>query len=119
CDAWVVAELPGYGAVYAGALLETVDFLSRRPAPLPPIASGFGRMHHLKRRLAMIVRGSTPRGLSLAGKLLILTLTLALPLVPTRARPAAPAEDVVEEKKPAPRSAPAKPAPAVAVAFEP
>ena len=37
----------------------------------------------------MIVRGSTPRGLSLAGKLIILALALALPLVPSPARSAA------------------------------
>jgi len=89
CDAWVVSELPGYGAVYAGALLETIDFLSNQPAALPPAASGFGRVHHLKRRLTMIVRGATPRGLSWAGKLLILALLLCLPLTPGRARPAA------------------------------
>jgi WD40 repeat protein/beta-lactamase regulating signal transducer with metallopeptidase domain len=90
CDAWVVSELPGYGAAYAGALLDTVEFLSRRPAPLPPVATGFGRMHHLKRRLAMIVHGHTPRGLSRTGKLLFLALFATLPLVPTRAAPGEP-----------------------------
>jgi len=89
CDAWVVAALPGHGPAYAGALLETVEFLSRRPVPLPPAASGFGRVHQLKRRLTMIVQGSTPRHLSLAGKLLVLALAVALPLTPSRARPAA------------------------------
>ncbi len=40
CDAWVVSELPRAAPAYAGALLQTVDFLSgrerscrRRPAP--------------------------------------------------------------------------------------
>ena len=85
CDAWVVSELPGYGAAYAGALLETVDFLSREPAPLPPAASGFGRVHHLKRRLTMIVRGSTPPRpvAGWAGSPWSL-LALTLPLVPGR-----------------------------------
>jgi WD40 repeat protein/beta-lactamase regulating signal transducer with metallopeptidase domain len=102
CDAWVVSTLPGYGAAYAGALLETVDFLSHRPSPLPPVASGFGRIHHLKRRLAMIVHGSPPRSLSLAGKLLIIALLLAPPLIPTRARQSAPTEnETKQEKKPA------------------
>ena len=36
CDAWVVSELPGYGDAYAGALLETVDFLSAGPPPFRP-----------------------------------------------------------------------------------
>ncbi len=91
CDAWVTSSLPDNAPAYAGALLETVDFLSRVPAPLPPAASGFGRVHQLKRRLTMIVRGSTPPGLPLVGKLLV--LLLAVPLVPTLARPVAPPSD--------------------------
>ncbi len=90
CDAWVVSELPGYGAAYAGALLETVDFLAHQPAPLPPAASGCGRAHHLKRRMTMIVRGATPRSLSWTGKVLLLVLMVALPLTPGPGRTAAP-----------------------------
>lgn len=90
CDAWVVNAMPGYGTAYAGALLETVDFLAEQPAALPPAASGFGQVHHLKRRLTMIVKGAPPRGLSLIGKCLVLALMVALPLAPGRARPAAP-----------------------------
>jgi WD40 repeat protein/beta-lactamase regulating signal transducer with metallopeptidase domain len=102
CDAWVVTTLPGYGAAYAGALMETVDFLSHRPSPLPPVASGFGRIHHLKQRLALIIHGSTPRSLSLAGKFLVVLLLLAPPLIPTRGRQVAPSspEESNEETKP-------------------
>src|SRR5262249_53114894 len=41
CDAWVLRQLPDAGSDYAGALLETVDFLSGARAALPPAASGF------------------------------------------------------------------------------
>ena len=99
CDAWVVSELPGYGAAYAGALLETVDFLSHNPAPLPPAASGCGRAHHLKRRMTMIVRGATPRSLSWAGKLFLLVLIVALPLTPGPGRTAAPPQRETSTEK--------------------
>jgi bla regulator protein BlaR1 len=55
CDAWVVQLLPQAAKAYAKALLQTVDFLDARPA-LPPVASGIGHVHLLKRRLMMIVR---------------------------------------------------------------
>jgi beta-lactamase regulating signal transducer with metallopeptidase domain len=55
CDAWVVWTLPAAAKAYARALLQTVDFLDARPA-LPPVASGIGHVHLLKRRLTMIVR---------------------------------------------------------------
>src|SRR5262249_853749 len=55
CDAWVVWTLPAVAKAYAKALLQTVDFLDPRPA-LPPVASGIGHVHFLKRRLTMIVR---------------------------------------------------------------
>ena len=55
CDAWVVWTLPAAAKGYAKALLQTVDFLDARPA-LPPVASGIGHLHLLKRRLTMIVR---------------------------------------------------------------
>jgi len=55
CDAWVVHLLPQAAKAYAKALLQTVDFLDSRPA-LPPVASGVGHVHLLKRRLTMIVR---------------------------------------------------------------
>ncbi|HLJ96661.1 MAG TPA: M56 family metallopeptidase [Gemmataceae bacterium] len=61
CDAWVVWTLPAVAKAYAKALLQTVDFLDARAA-LPPVASGIGHVHLLKRRLTMIVRQpSCPR----------------------------------------------------------
>jgi WD40 repeat protein/beta-lactamase regulating signal transducer with metallopeptidase domain len=105
CDAWVTSELPGYGAAYAGALLDTIDFLSPKsrqgkPIIVPVVASGFGKMHELKKRLSLIVGGSTPRGLSLAGKVLLLVVALALPFTPTPGQSAAPPVSSTTEEKP-------------------
>ncbi|MCI0682363.1 MAG: M48 family metalloprotease [Gemmataceae bacterium] len=84
CDAWVTSTLPGAARAYALALVETVDFLSGARAPLPPAASGLGHVHFLRRRLTMILRGRTPRALTLTGLLVVLTLGLVLlPLAPT------------------------------------
>jgi beta-lactamase regulating signal transducer with metallopeptidase domain len=87
CDAWVVWLLPETARDYALALMETVDFLSETRPALPPAASGVGHVRHLRRRLAMIMRGSTPRALSSAGLIALLTLAvLTLPFVPTLAQ---------------------------------
>ena len=94
CDAWVVSTLPEAAREYALALVETVDFLSGARAVLPPAASGLGHVHLLQRRLTMILRGRTPRALTLTGLVAVLLVgVLALPLVPTwaQAPPAAPA----------------------------
>ncbi|MBY0228327.1 MAG: hypothetical protein K2W96_03495 [Gemmataceae bacterium] len=84
CDAWVAAELPGYGAAYAGAILDTVDFLSTRQVAVPPAASGFGAMSQLKKRLAAIVQSPLPRSVSAPGWAALLLAALLLPLVPGR-----------------------------------
>jgi beta-lactamase regulating signal transducer with metallopeptidase domain len=88
CDAWVVWALPDHARAYALALVETVDFLSQvRPAALPAAGSGFGETRILKRRLTMIMQGTTPRSLSSFGLLALLVAGLALlPLVPTWAQ---------------------------------
>jgi beta-lactamase regulating signal transducer with metallopeptidase domain len=97
CDAWVVWALPGSAEAYAAALLEAVTFLSQARPPLPVGASGVGQVRSLKRRLTMIVRDTPPRSLSWAGTLAVCALgALLLPLWPTRAVPAPPAEEQVE-----------------------
>jgi beta-lactamase regulating signal transducer with metallopeptidase domain len=84
CDAWVVRVLPGAARAYAKALLETVDFLSEARPALPPVASGVGPVHILRRRLTMILRGTTPQSMTRAGLLAVLTLGMVLlPLMPT------------------------------------
>jgi beta-lactamase regulating signal transducer with metallopeptidase domain len=105
CDAWVLWAAPEAGPAYAATLVETVAYLSGAPAALPAGASGAGPVRLIKRRLTMILRGSTPRRLSrpaLAG-MLLLGLVL-LPLVPTLAQPAPekPSADQ-RESEPAPR----------------
>ena len=67
CDAWVVSVLPESARAYAIALVETVDFLSEAGVALPLGASGIGEVRDLKRRLTMIMRGSTPRALTWSG----------------------------------------------------
>ncbi len=92
CDAWVTSTLPGAGKTYAVALLETLDFLSDAPRATPLLASGVGRVADLKRRLTMIMRGTTPRALGWRGLLAVLGLgALLLPLLPAWARARQPA----------------------------
>ena len=63
CDAWVVWAFPDAARSYAETLLETIDFLDKSKGPEPLLASGFGKVHHLRRRLTMILSESTPRRL--------------------------------------------------------
>ena len=87
CDAWVTATLPGAGKAYAAALLETLDFLSDAPPAVPLLASGVGRVADLKRRLTMIMRGTTPKALGWRGCVTVLGLgALLLPLLPASAQ---------------------------------
>ena len=84
CDAWVVWAIPGAARTYAEALLDTVDFLSGAEPSVPWAASGLGHVRHLKRRLVMILNGTTPRALSWSGVLATLGLCAALlPLSPS------------------------------------
>src|SRR5439155_21389793 len=63
-----------------------------RPA-VPLGASGVGPVRLLRRRLTMILRGSTPRSLTAAGLLAVLAVGgLLLPLLPTRAQAPPPGE---------------------------
>jgi len=84
CDAWVLWALPESSRAYALALVETVDFLAEARPALPVLASGFGHVHLLRRRLTMIMRGSTPRSLTASGILLLLAVAaLLVPWLPT------------------------------------
>ncbi|HEY7426255.1 MAG TPA: M56 family metallopeptidase [Gemmataceae bacterium] len=83
CDAWVVSTLPGASRTYATALMDTLDFLSTARPAVPPLASGIGHVADLKRRLTMIMRGTTPRALSWPGCLTVLAVgAFFLPLLP-------------------------------------
>jgi beta-lactamase regulating signal transducer with metallopeptidase domain len=83
CDAWVPRVLPGAARTYAAALVDVLDFLSEARPSLPPLACGVGQLHDLKRRLTMIMRGTTPHALGrFAGLTVIGLALLLLPLVP-------------------------------------
>ena len=87
CDAWVVWALPDAAKAYASALVETLDFLSGSQPLLPPTASGLGHLPLLRRRLTMIMRGTTPRNLTGLGFLAVMAAAaLLLPLWPTMAQ---------------------------------
>jgi beta-lactamase regulating signal transducer with metallopeptidase domain len=86
CDAWVVGTMPASAEAYAEALVETLAFLSLARPPLPAGASGARPSNGLKRRLLMILNGSTPKSLSRAGWCAVLVLGgVGLPLWPTPA----------------------------------
>jgi beta-lactamase regulating signal transducer with metallopeptidase domain len=87
CDAWVVWALPLSAKDYALALVETLDFLSVARPVLPVAASGVGHIHDLRRRLTMIMRGTTPRRLTWTGFAAVLGMAaLLLPVLPTWAQ---------------------------------
>jgi bla regulator protein BlaR1 len=87
CDAWVLWVLPASSRAYASALVEALDFLAgARPAMLPPAACGLGQFQTLKRRLTMILTGTTPRALPRLGFLAVLGLGFLLPVLPTWGR---------------------------------
>lgn len=85
CDAWVLWALPNCSGPYAQALVHTLRFVSR--AALPVGASGIGQVPPVKRRLIMILQGTTPRRLSGIGLGAVVGLALlVLPVLPTLAR---------------------------------
>lgn len=87
CDAWVLWALPKAGPSYAVALVETVDFVSHTRPILPLGASGIEPLRFLKRRIAMIVRGQTPRAMSRLAFWSVIGLgAILLPLLPIPAQ---------------------------------
>ena len=89
CDAWVVWVFPEAAKSYAETLLETLDFLNRSELSEPLLASGFGKVQHLRRRLTMIMNGTTPRLVSAWGALGALAMgALLLPVNATWAQKA-------------------------------
>jgi beta-lactamase regulating signal transducer with metallopeptidase domain len=96
CDAWVVWMFPDHARTYAETLLDTVDFLNPVARPEPLLASGFGKVQHLRKRLTMVMLGTTPRTLGWSGTLGALALAgVLLPMSPTWAQKADPAAEAV------------------------
>jgi len=87
CDAWVVWTLPELARDYALALVETLDFLCDAKPAVPLLASGIRPVPLLRRRLTMIMRGSSPRVVTAVGGLALLCLAaVLLPLLPSLAQ---------------------------------
>jgi beta-lactamase regulating signal transducer with metallopeptidase domain len=87
CDAWVVWAFPEDARPYADTLLDTIDFLNPSRPSEPLLASGFGRAQHLRRRLTMIMLGTTPRRLGWASAMGTFAVSaVLLPLTPSWAQ---------------------------------
>jgi beta-lactamase regulating signal transducer with metallopeptidase domain len=78
CDAWVVWALPEAVRAYAETLLDTLEFLQKSDRPEPLLASGLGKVPDLRRRLTMIMTGSSLRLTGLSGKLGLLVVAGAM-----------------------------------------
>jgi beta-lactamase regulating signal transducer with metallopeptidase domain len=100
CDAWVMWALATDRA-YATALVQTVTFLSHAHGRLPAAASGLGHIRNLRRRLTMIMSGSTAKSMSWLGVLVVLAFGgFWLSLAPAQSRPKIAAEEE-EQVRPA------------------
>src|SRR5204862_4641739 len=114
CDARAVEQTPP--RVYAGAILQTLDFLAGAPTRVPALASGLSTAAVLKQRLTLIMTGCRPGRLSRIAKLALPALALALlPLAPRLVRAEAPAPEpptpasfAIVEEPPAKKSRPAR-----------
>ena len=96
CDAWVTWAFPKEARSYAETLLETIDFVHASGSPEPVLATGFGKVHHLRKRLTMIMLGTTTRRLTWRGALGAFAAgALLLPMSPSWAQKP---EEPVEQK---------------------
>jgi beta-lactamase regulating signal transducer with metallopeptidase domain len=94
CDAWVTWAFPKDARTYAEALLETIDFVHANGSPDPVLATGFGQVHHLRKRLTMIMLGTTSRRLTWRGALGAFAAgALLLPMSPSWAQKPGEADD--------------------------
>jgi beta-lactamase regulating signal transducer with metallopeptidase domain len=78
CDAWVVAMLPAARRVYANTLIDMADYLKPLRPALPPLCSGFGQVHELRRRVHMILKSKPALRPGRAGAAIALGLGLFL-----------------------------------------
>jgi beta-lactamase regulating signal transducer with metallopeptidase domain len=89
CDAWVVWALPDAVRAYAETLLDTLEFLQQSGRPEPLLASGLGKVPDLRRRLTMVMTGTSRRLPGLPGKLgLLIAAGIMLPVGATWAQKA-------------------------------
>ena len=88
CDAWVIWAMPQAARDYLDTVLKTVDFLSKRSAPLPLTATGMGQFQELQSRFQHVISTHQQRNqhnrLSRIAKSGLCVLVMALfPFVPT------------------------------------
>jgi beta-lactamase regulating signal transducer with metallopeptidase domain len=89
CDAWVVWALPDAVRAYAETLLDTLEFLQQSSRSEPLLASGLGRVPDLRRRLTMVMTGTSRRLPGLPGRLgLLIAAGIMLPVGATWAQKA-------------------------------
>jgi beta-lactamase regulating signal transducer with metallopeptidase domain len=106
CDGWVLWAMPEAAEDYARALVDTAAFLSLPRSAAPLGASGIGQVQSLKRRLIMVLNGTTIRH---APKrvlwILLCASAMILPWFPIAAQTPPPAlaspEEQVEPAQPA------------------
>jgi beta-lactamase regulating signal transducer with metallopeptidase domain len=95
CDCVVVALAPQAVWSYATALLDTLDFLSQRPAVVPLGATAAKSSHCLARRIAML-RNHAPMVRLTPGRMVLLAAAVAVPM--TVAFAAKPREDNLQKQ---------------------
>jgi hypothetical protein len=76
CDAWVIHSNPQTTRSYGRALLQTIEFLSDAPVRSLGVASSFGTVRSLKRRMHMIVHPSIPHRMGWSSCLIVLLVAL-------------------------------------------
>lgn len=81
CDAWAVQQLQSSPRSYAEALLKAVEFMSRKQAAIPRLASSMQATDDLERRLRLVMQSSRVRPTgrlqsSLAGFVMIMLVIL-------------------------------------------
>src|SRR5207248_1725644 len=77
CDTWVVNMLPEARRSFAEALIEVVQAMSTKGAPLPALGLGSGRRRDFERRLSMIMCAGVPCKISWRGLVVVGLLALA------------------------------------------
>jgi WD40 repeat protein/beta-lactamase regulating signal transducer with metallopeptidase domain len=85
CDAWAAQQVPP--RTYAGAILETVDFLAEARPRLPAVASPLAGARALRQRLTLVMTGAGQNRLGWLARVLLLGLAVSvLPMLPSLTR---------------------------------
>ncbi|HEV3303237.1 MAG TPA: M56 family metallopeptidase [Planctomycetaceae bacterium] len=97
CDGWVVKWFPDKTLSYAESMMKTVDFLADGAQRATTLASGFGQLRSLKRRLVMVIENRTSHRLRwpirFASYAIAMVLLLISPLLVLTTGPRLTADD--------------------------